>query len=399
MTRPKRCRTMIEAMEDRYSDIDSSLEINDSSCELTFYLPENSPRKNATGRIIASTSMSLNHQDITDIGCTEYLHEACTSTELIDLSNNKLESWTQISELLDTVKNVIHLNLSNNNIYHVPDIWPDTRWESLKILSLNGMHITSFHVIEKLLERLPNLNSLDIAANRLRLSDFKSNFSHCKLEILNLTKNVFNAWTQICKIGVRFPMLNTLILCENPLTNISPMWNWNPNQSFKNLKTLMLSRCYLQSWHTVECFKQFPNLKSIYLSHTPIVQFLPEIVRRDIVTFFLGKRFILNGSEITEEEFETSRDNFLNYYYHVEPKPHRFKEICENIGLEIESRELNSPSRNFILITTRLRNGHFSIRIDEELLISATTEKKTTGEEIAERRFKYEFTRFRIEQW
>lgn len=244
-----------------------------------------------------------------------------------------------------------------------------TVWPSLTTLLLNGVDLTSFTVLEQLLRRLPNLKSLDVAANRLQLANFSAEFSHEGLEQLNLSKNILSSWSHICRIGSKFPNLRRLLLCKNPLTSIAPRWNWRPEEHFPQLETIMLSSCYLQSWSLVEQLGDFHKLKSVYLSHTPITEFLPANIRREIVAAMLNKCMMLNGSEISSDDLVESRRVFIEFFATIRPRPRRYYELTQE---SVTARGFGVvPVEEQICIVIRLRNGRCAIHLDERTTASA----------------------------
>ncbi|KAJ8780167.1 hypothetical protein J1605_011962 [Eschrichtius robustus] len=228
--------------------------------------PQGSPMKD---RLNLPSVLVLNSCGITCAGDEKEIAAFCAHVSELDLSDNKLEDWHEL-----------------------------TFYGATRLLLIN-------EVLEELF---------------LCLNDYEavSCPSICcpSLKLLHITDNNLQDWTEIRKLGVMFPSLDTLVLANNHLNAIE-----EPDDSlarlFPNLRSISLHKAGLQSWEDIDKLNSFPKLEEVRLLGIPLLQPYTTEERRKLVIARLPSVSKLNGSVVTDGEREDSERFFIRYYIDV----------------------------------------------------------------------------------
>ncbi|XP_016278651.1 toll-like receptor 2 [Monodelphis domestica] len=161
---------------------------------------------------LSKSLKSLEYFDLSDSLMSEGALEnsACEgawpSLHTLNLSQNKFESLKTMGELLLTVKNLTHLDISKNNLDSMPDScqWPG----KLKYLNISS---TKTYTVTSCIPQ--TLEILDISNNQL--SDFNLNLPH--LKELYLSKNKLKTLPD----AAHFPHLVVMNISQNTLYTFS----------------------------------------------------------------------------------------------------------------------------------------------------------------------------------
>ncbi|GAB1294096.1 Tubulin-specific chaperone cofactor E-like protein [Apodemus speciosus] len=244
--------------------------------------PQGSPMKD---RLNLPSVLVLNSCGITCAGDEREIAAFCAHVSELDLSDNKLQDWHEVSKIVSNVPQLEFLNLSSNPL--------------------------SLSVLER---------------------TCAGSFSGVRKLLLHITDNNLQDWTEIRKLGVMFPSLDTLVLANNHLNAIE-----EPADSlarlFPNLRSISLHKSGLQSWEDIDKLNSFPKLEEVRLLGIPLLQPYTTEERRKLVVARLPSVSKLNGSVVTDGEREDSERFFIRYYVDVpqEDVPFRFAEYHELI--------------------------------------------------------------------
>lgn len=205
----------------------------------------------------------------------------CKQIKQLDLSNNELNYWKEIINILKQTEKLEFLNISFNKLIG-PISKTTHQLSELKCLVLNGTKL-KWHILARLLELLPSLEELhlscngygkvliDITEHDAELAEphfdyltHKMNKPHKRLKTLYFRKNPTRSWTDICRFGRIFPSLESLVVSECPIAVIGS------SKTFGRLIHLNLNDINANMWENVEHLAQFPNIRSLCVRRWPL---------------------------------------------------------------------------------------------------------------------------------
>ncbi|XP_074068329.1 alpha-tectorin [Macrotis lagotis] len=274
--------------------------------------PQGSPMKD---RLNLPSVLVLNSCGITCAGDENEIAAFCAHVSELDLSDNKLEDWHEVSKIVSNVPHLEFLNLSSNPLnLSVLERTCAGSFSGVRKLVLNNSK-ASWETVHMLLQELPELEELFLCLNDYETVSCSSICCQ-SLKLLHITDNNLQDWTEIRKLGVMFPSLDTLILANNHLNAIE-----EPDDSlarlFPNLRSISLHKSGLHSWEDIDKLNSFPKLEEVRLLGIPLLQPYTTEERRKLVIARLPSVSKLNGSVVTDGEREDSERFFIRYYVDV----------------------------------------------------------------------------------
>lgn len=146
----------------------------------------------------------------------------------IDLQDNLLSSWKEIGCLTSQLPSLTTLLLHGNHLEPFSEealsSLPMGCLDGLRVLALNGCHLTSWMEICSLKSRLPNLEELYLAANQFSdITESKDTISELfqRVRILDISACNIKSWEDVLVFS-SFPSLEELILDGNPIDSVLP---------------------------------------------------------------------------------------------------------------------------------------------------------------------------------
>lgn len=258
----------------------------------------------------------------------------CSHVCELDLSNNNLQDWYEISKIVSNLANLTFLNLTSNSLTEARlDSKCAASFSRIQRLVLNNTKV-SWEIIHTFLQELPRLEELFLCLNDYR-TVLLSPCSYPSLRLLHITDNNLTDWAELHKLGQMFPGLDTLILANNPLTSIVDSQE-TLARLFPNLRSINLHNSGLSSWDDIDKLKAFPKLEEVRLLGIALLQNYSEEERRKLVIARLPSIILLNGSKVAGERIDAER--FLIRYYIKQPDddlPERFFLEMEVLAQEI----------------------------------------------------------------
>ncbi|XP_054853592.1 tubulin-specific chaperone cofactor E-like protein [Eublepharis macularius] len=291
--------------------------------------PQGSPMKD---RLNLPSVLVLNGCGITCAGDENEIAAFCAHVSELDLSDNKLEDWHEVSKIVSNVPHLEFLNLSSNPLsLSVLERTCAGSFAGVRKLVLNNSK-ASWEAVHTILQELPDLEELFLCLNDYKTVSCSPACCH-SLKLLHITDNNLRDWPEIRKLGIMFPSLDTLVLANNYLTTIEDSED-SLGRLFPNLRSISLHKSGLQSWEDIDKLNSFPKLEEVRLLGIPLLQPYTNEERRKLVIARLPSITKLNGSVIAEGEREDSERFFIRYYmdFPQEEVPFRYHELVTKYG-------------------------------------------------------------------
>uniref|UniRef100_A0A8C5PR82 Tubulin folding cofactor E like n=1 Tax=Leptobrachium leishanense TaxID=445787 RepID=A0A8C5PR82_9ANUR len=291
----------------------------------------------------------------------------CSHVSELDLSDNRLDDWLEVSKIVSNVPHLKFLNLSSNPL-HLSVLEPRSAitFSGIHKLVLNNCK-ASWETVHTLLLELPELEELFLCLNDYN-TVLSSPVCFQSLKLLHITDNNLQNWSEIRKLGIIFPSLDTLILANNNILAIGDTED-TMARLFPKLRLLSLHKSGLNSWEDIEKLNFLPNLEEVRLLGIPLVEPYSTEERRKLVIARLRSVSKLNGSVVTEGEREDSERFFLRFYMNVpkEDLPLRYQELVRKYGtLEpLAEVDLRPRCRANVDIHFAEKVEKISIRVDQ----------------------------------
>jgi hypothetical protein len=196
-----------EAIERRYADITSvpkdalnlpQNEGNDRTIELVGFERVSEIQRSFERLIevnVSNMNISYCHND-----CHQLL-KPLSHTKTLILSNNLLESWTEIAKIIQIIPTLTDLVLSYNKLkLPVVEEIDFESFKTIKTLVLNHMSY-DWNDIQYCAQMWPNIQRLDLWGNRITDLKRPEPPLFLGLQYLSLCENSICSWNQICKLG------------------------------------------------------------------------------------------------------------------------------------------------------------------------------------------------------
>lgn len=121
-----------------------------------------------------------------------------------------------------------------------------------------------------------------------------------------------------------FPSLETLIIMENPLSDLERN---SKDSSFLSLKSLSLTKTKLTSWEHIEALRKFVSLNAVKLIGIPLLANYEKNEARRLLVARLPNIDCLNGTPITSTEREHAERHFIRKFQTSGQPPARYHEL------------------------------------------------------------------------
>ncbi|XP_028401966.1 tubulin-specific chaperone cofactor E-like protein isoform X2 [Dendronephthya gigantea] len=259
----------------------------------------------------------------------------CPRVTDLDLTDNHIKDWKEVSMILNELKFLHFLNLCGNHLNdstYSPNGVHSSAFQSgcfaaLSKLVLNNTKV-SLCTVQRFLKSLPSLIEL-----HLSLNDYSSvpECDKCCTTVkrLHFNGNKIQHWNEVEKLGKMFPYLETLIIMENPLSNVERSCQ---DVSFLDLKCLSLTKTKLDSWEHIEALRKFENLNQVKLMGIPLLAKYEQDESRKLLVARLPNIKCLNGTPVTSIERENAERHFIRQHQTSDQPPTRYHELVSIHG-------------------------------------------------------------------
>lgn len=293
------------------------------------------------------------------------LAEACPNIRDLDLSENLLNSWTEVARIGRCLPRLKTLNVSDNRLAEPEESLTDS-FPRLRQLMMGQMGY-DWETTDRIVRDFPQLEILSIFANQIRLiPELKSGFLD-QIKELDLSENPLQDWAQVLNLA-KLPNLTMLNVNSCQLDRIYfPEDMTNP---FPSLKFLQLSRNLINEWVSVGNLGRL-SIKDLRMRSNPILESDTGDNCRQIFVATIASLKVLNGSEIFKEERYGSEIDHLKrfgkgYLKAVAEGPEATKLFYENHPRYEELVKRYGPPEEFELkeITTDIKSNLLEIIIE-----------------------------------
>ena len=295
--------TLLEALRTKYEDHESkedtlylsALNSDSGGRQRAFDVEVKFVGLQMVSRQIAKALPSLAHLSVADMqvsgtGPLIQLKERVRSVTDLDLTNNLMTDWQQVSDMLQTLPRLACIKLSHNHMQPFPS--PSTvvftplaaSFNRLQALVLNGVP-SGWSTVRLLAshQQLPHLTELHLAQNSLQTfgdacvaaaEDMAQWFP--LLRVLDLSHNRLTEWSEVCRLAF-LPRLQHLQLNHNQLTAViyaTSATSASASAAFSTLTSLSLSDNDLSSLSSLTALSRFPRLIDLRLQRNPPLDLL-----------------------------------------------------------------------------------------------------------------------------
>jgi tubulin-specific chaperone E len=330
-------RTFMEALKDRYVEMDAPLVAPDNIIPDAFVntskgtkpielLGETKIRK--WQQIAGMNKIAMRNDTISYAG--EGLQTHVGHMVELDLQDNLISEWMEVARLVLQMPQLATLLLHGNKLQEftatVAQSLPPACFQSLKVVALNGCGLKSWKEVVSLQNLVPGLEELYLSRNTLAdlpdtskpssseesvFTNFNSSVNDGidlfpNLKVLDISGCGLTKWSQVLSIAY-IPKLQDLLLDENAISSIS----LPPDGAFANLQRMSISTSKLSSWEHIDSLDKFPVLSYLRLSHVPLFKGKGASEVRPVVIGRMAKLKFFNGSMIQGRERMDSEKSYL----------------------------------------------------------------------------------------
>ena len=241
--------------------------------------------------------------------------------------------------------------------------WPiELQFEHLNILILNSCFI-NLDVVERLLERLPNLIELHLASNNYSKVDFSPRFIKNSIEILYFNSNNLTNWNEVCKLGKCFPRLKNLVISHNDIENFTS--NLATNKCFQRLEILIMNKLKIDDWSIIDQLSEFPHLKHVRVQNIPLLNPYNDEEKYYLLVSHLSESIIsLNGSEISDEDRENCERKYIRHYIDSIHKPKRYLDLERKHGKLNKLADVRLEGQKLVHVKIKFREAQVFEKVD-----------------------------------
>ena len=203
---------------------------------------------------------------------------------------------------------------------------------SIHLLYMYLTHLSIFHLDTFIFSfslcelHLSNNMYNDSSLEQLDVNDLPQ---HKGLSKLFFVENQLTQWSSIEVLGDLFPNLQSLLLNDNPVQEITP----TEATKFLNLQTLNLNKSQVNLWESVENLASYPQLVHLSLRHVPIGNDMNEKERRFAMIARLPLVKLLNKSVISEEERQDAERWLIREYSNKPYQPRIYQNLVAKHGM------------------------------------------------------------------
>eukprot|EP00605_Chrysophyceae_sp_TOSAG23-4_P002946 GSChrysophyteH1.ASY1.ANO1.3244.1 assembled CDS len=255
----------------------------------------------------------------------------------VDLQDNLLYKWKDISTLMSSLPGLRKLQLHGNKMQPFTSAISETLptkpcFGNLSVLALNACGVTTWSSVLLLASHAPSLGELYLSANQIGdIPGAGAEDCFGDLRVLDISGCGVFTWLQVLYFG-KLPCLEELMLDGNPLKEITS----KPADSewFSSLTRLSISSTKLDDWSSIDAVATYPSVTNLRLSHVPLFSGKGASEVRPYVLGRIAKLDFFNGSIVHPRERIDAEKVYLRSI-------HRDREDAAKSGHPLSEKTLN----------------------------------------------------------
>ncbi len=190
-----------------------------------------------------------------------------------------------------------------------------------------------------------SLKELHIAHNGYSTVSLSPTVCHHSLRRLQIQCNSISQWSELHKLSPAFPLLHTLIACDNPLSSVTH----SDVSVFPELTVLGLNNTLLSDWTSLEHLAQLSKLSELNVLRVPVAEAVNDDKKRRFPIIAripcLSK---LNKSVISDTEREEAERWLLREYEDQPHPPALYAHYLAKHGMVARLADVDLSPRKFV---------------------------------------------------
>lgn len=323
--------TFVQVLSDKYNPDNFPYSRGQGLGIVLLPTPPGSPVKD---RLFLPSVLVLNDCGVSKAGEGSDIAAFCSHVVELDLSQNQLRDWAEVSTIVSNIPNLDFVNLSMNPLQGaLLDPGLAQSFSRVRRLVLINTHI-DWSTVHTLTRETPQLEELFLCLNHLTRVEYPGSRPCPSLRLLHITENHLRQWSEVQKLGLMFPRLTALVLAHNPLQSLYDGQGALERLFFPELKSINLNHSGLDKWEDVERLNSFPKLVDVKATGIPLLQPYSPEERRSLLLAQLPSVLQLNGSAVSDGEREDAERFFIRYYQErpEQEPPHRYGVLVQKYG-------------------------------------------------------------------
>ena len=293
------------------------------------------------------TIVSLSDMQVSNAGLPgEIAGLAPNITRLELVSNKLLVDWNEISLITQQLHFLRSLDISDVFLSMPSDPTLLTpRLSHLRELTLCSAGISWERMCE-VSHMVPLLTQLHLCFNSISSVSAPLKCSE-SLELINLEENSLSDWTEVYSLR-NYPKLNTLILNNNQLPDISQPPFAESSPHFPSLYSLSLRDNRIKKWATIDFLNSHFQLEELRIKNNPLFSFVSPQQIRQFVISRIATLTSLNNSPVPPAE----RNDAERYYLSTFSR--QWIEACDDTGTLSSSHPFRREHPRYLLLVQEI---------------------------------------------
>ncbi|RMZ96709.1 tubulin-specific chaperone E [Brachionus plicatilis] len=287
-----------KALEEKYLDNNGSMKKTNETDENEDSLLYNNFDAKKTGLHIKC--ITLTQSRISSVEGLENVSNFFPNLIEIHLDDNLLNSWSQIFAIVDHLKKLKILNVSNNFLNY--DCEEKKTFDNIQCLVLNKMNY-SWNDICLILLHFPHLSQLKVCFNLITNLDQISVVCLSTLRVLDIESNPICDWKNLLKIG-ELPSLEILYANQTQLEKIefNDCGYSEKTSLFSNLKVLSLNENKINNWKSINELNKLKSLEELMFKLNPLCNTENDGTLRQMIISKISSLRMFNRTRVERDE-------------------------------------------------------------------------------------------------
>ncbi|CAF0886026.1 unnamed protein product [Brachionus calyciflorus] len=326
-----------EAIEDKYFKDETALRNHNETDKNEDSLLYNN--FDAKERGMKINCISIAQSKISSTHGVDKINEHFPKLIEIELEDNLFYSWSQIFDILDQVKTLKIINISDNILEY--DENDQRTYENITGLIINKMNY-DWNNVCRILKHFPNVIELKTCFNSITKIDNIDIPCLDKLTILDLESNKIIEWKNLLKLG-EFKNLQVLYANDIQLSEIvfdDCDFNYK-TKYFPNLKILALNDNRINNWDSINQLHKLKSLEELRLKSNPLCETEKSETFRQMIIAKIGNLRVVNRTQIERKDRigDERKMAEIDYLKKFAKKWYELKESIESAKTEDEKKK------------------------------------------------------------